>query len=55
VSGEWLLNHQGQLIKRPFRLEGVQTQDGYDEMVKVLASVWSQEAASIAQEIKRLP
>ena len=37
VSGEWLLNHQGQLIKRPFRLEGVQTQDGYDEMVKVLA------------------
>ena len=25
------------------------------EMVKVLASVWSQEAASIAQEIKRLP
>ena len=55
VSGEWLLNHQGQLIKRPFRLEGVQTQDGYDEMVKVLAGVWSQEAASIAQEIKRLP
>ncbi len=49
VSGEWLLNHRGQLIKRPFRLEGVQTQDGYDEMVKVLASVWSQEAASIAQ------
>ena len=39
VSGEWLLNHQGQLIKRPFRLEGVQTQDGYDEMVKVLAGV----------------
>ena len=32
VSGEWLLNHQGQLIKRPFRLEGVQTQDGYDEI-----------------------
>lgn len=55
VSGEWLLNHRGQLIKRPFRLEGVQTQDGYDEMVKVLAGVWSQEAASIAQEIKRLP
>ena len=27
----------------------------YDEMVKVLAGVWSQEAASIAQEIKRLP
>ena len=30
----------------------MQTQDGYDEMVKVLASVWSQEAASIAQRDK---
>lgn len=55
VSGEWLLNHQGQLIKRPFHLEATQLQDGYDEMVKVLATAWSQEAASIAQEIKRLP
>ena len=55
VSGEWLLNPQGQLIKRPFRPEGVQTQARYEEMVKVLAGVWSQEAASIAQEIKRLP
>lgn len=55
VSGEWLLNHQGQLIKRPFHLEATQQQDGYDEMVKVLATAWSQEAASIAQEIKRLP
>ncbi|MGQ7095511.1 hypothetical protein ACUOBA_44450, partial [Escherichia coli] len=33
----------------------LRTQVGYDEMVKVLAGVWSQEAASIAQEIKRLP
>ncbi len=48
VSGEWLLNHQLQLIKRPF-LEGVQTQDGYDEMVKVLAGVWSQ-ASRIADK-----
>ena len=55
VSGEWLLNHQGRLIKRPFHIEAVQTQDGYDEMVKVLATVWSQEAAAIAQELKRIP
>lgn len=55
VSGEWLLNHQGQLIKRPFHIEAVQTQDGYDEMVKVLASAWSQEAAAIAQTLNRLP
>ena len=55
VSGEWLLNHQGQLIKRPFHIEAVQTRDGYEEMVKVLASAWSQEATAIAQELKRLP
>ena len=55
VSGEWLLNHQGQLIKRPFHLELKQQKDGYDEMVKVLAQGWTQESASIAREISRLP
>jgi uncharacterized lipoprotein YmbA len=55
VSGEWLLNHQGQLIKRPFHLELKQQKDGYDEMVKVLAQGWAQESASIASEISRLP
>ncbi|MDI5434745.1 hypothetical protein MJM45_28505, partial [Salmonella enterica subsp. enterica serovar Kentucky] len=33
VSGEWLLNHNGQLIKRPFHIEASQQKDGYDEMV----------------------
>ncbi|MRS13684.1 membrane integrity-associated transporter subunit PqiC [Enterobacteriaceae bacterium RIT691] len=55
VSGEWLLNHQGQLIKRPFHIEVKQQQDGYDAMVKVLAQAWAQEAASIAQSLNRLP
>ncbi|MEJ5072295.1 membrane integrity-associated transporter subunit PqiC [Enterobacter ludwigii] len=55
VSGEWLLNHQGQLIKRPFHIEVKQQQDGYDEMVKMLAQAWSQEASAIAQSINRLP
>ncbi|MGK9172735.1 membrane integrity-associated transporter subunit PqiC [Yokenella regensburgei] len=55
VSGEWLLNHQGQLTKRPFHVELKQQQDGYDEMVKMLAQAWQQEAASIAGELKRLP
>lgn len=55
ISGEWLLNHQGQLIKRPFYLELKQQQDGYDEMVKMLAQGWVQESASIAKEISRLP
>ena len=55
ISGEWLLNHKGQLIKRPFHLELKQQKDGYDEMVKVLAQGWAQESASIAREISRLP
>ena len=55
VSGEWLLNHQGQLTKRPFHIEMAQQQDGYDSMVKILAQAWSQEAASIAQTINRQP
>lgn len=55
VSGEWLLNHQGQLIKRPFHVELAQQQDGYDAMVKLLAQAWSQEAASIAQTLNRQP
>jgi uncharacterized lipoprotein YmbA len=46
---------QGQLIKRPFHLELKQQKDGYDDMVKMLAQGWQQEAASIANELKRLP
>ncbi|MFV0262411.1 MAG: membrane integrity-associated transporter subunit PqiC [Kluyvera sp.] len=53
VSGEWLLNHQGQLTKRPFHIELAQQQDGYDAMVKTLAQAWSQEAASIARTVNR--
>ncbi len=55
ISGEWLLNHQGKLTKRPFHLELKQQKDGYDEMVKVLAQGWAQESARIAAEISRLP
>ncbi|MFO5700040.1 ABC-type transport auxiliary lipoprotein family protein, partial [Klebsiella pneumoniae] len=55
VSGEWLLKHQGQLIKRPFNIVLRQEQDGYDAMVKTLAQAWSQEAAAIASELNRLP
>lgn len=55
VSGEWLLNHQGQLIKRPFHIELKQKQDGYDAMVKELSQAWAQEATSIAQSVTRLP
>ena len=43
VSGEWLLNHQGQLIKRPFRLEGV---DVYKRQVAYLSGVGRTQPAS---------
>ncbi|WP_312229078.1 membrane integrity-associated transporter subunit PqiC [Pseudescherichia sp.] len=55
VSGEWLLNHQGTLIKRPFYVEMTQPQDGYDAMVKVLGEAWAQQASNMAREINRLP
>ncbi|WP_313448052.1 membrane integrity-associated transporter subunit PqiC [Pseudescherichia sp.] len=55
VSGEWLLNHQGTLIKRPFHVEMTQPQDGYDAMVKVLGEAWAQQASNMAREINRLP
>jgi uncharacterized lipoprotein YmbA len=54
VSGEWLLKHQGQLIKRPFHVELKQEADGYDAMVKTLAQAWQQEAKGIAGELTRL-
>ncbi|EQA4281386.1 membrane integrity-associated transporter subunit PqiC [Cronobacter dublinensis] len=55
VSGEWLLKHKGQLIKRPFYTELKQQQDGYDAMVKTLAQAWEQQAKGIADELARQP
>lgn len=48
VSGEWLLQRQGEIVKRPFHIELKQQDDGYDTMVKTLAQGWQQEAKSIA-------
>ncbi|NUU65292.1 membrane integrity-associated transporter subunit PqiC [Enterobacteriaceae bacterium BIT-l23] len=55
VSGEWLLNHQGRMIKRPFFVELKQQEDGYDAMVKSLAQGWQQATQGIAGELTRLP
>ncbi len=41
VSGEWLLNRQGRLIRQPFHIELKQEQDGYDALVKALAQAWT--------------
>ncbi|MFS2224934.1 membrane integrity-associated transporter subunit PqiC [Pantoea sp. B65] len=54
VSGEWLLQHNNQLIKRPFQLALAQNEDGYDALVRTLAKGWQQEAQQIANEISRL-
>lgn len=56
VSGEWLLKHQGQLIKRPFNI--VLRQE-----TRMVMTRWSrprrrrgaEEAAAIASELNRLP
>ncbi|ELY4572739.1 membrane integrity-associated transporter subunit PqiC [Cronobacter turicensis] len=55
VSGEWLLKHKGQLIKRLFHTELKQQEDGYDAMVKTLAQAWQQQAKTIADEVARQP
>ncbi|MBP1128979.1 putative lipoprotein YmbA [Serratia sp. PL17] len=53
IRGEWVLNHQGQLTKRPFNLELKQGEDGYDALVRTLAQGWQQEAQDIAAQAGR--
>jgi hypothetical protein len=53
IRGEWVLNHQGNLIKRPFNLELQQGEDGYDALVRTLAQGWQQEAQDIAAQASR--
>lgn len=52
ISGEWVLEHQGQIIKRAFALTLPQTEDGYDALVRTLAEGWQQEASQIANVIR---
>lgn len=51
ISGDWILEHQGQIIKRSFSLTLPQNKDGYDALVKTLAAGWQQEARVIANSI----
>jgi uncharacterized lipoprotein YmbA len=51
IRGEWVLNRQGRLIKRPFSLELKQGEDGYDALVRTLAQGWQQEAQVIAAQM----
>ncbi|MGA7510226.1 MAG: membrane integrity-associated transporter subunit PqiC [Erwinia billingiae] len=52
ISGDWVLEHQGQIIKRSFALTLPQTEDGYDALVRTLAKGWQQEAGEIANAIR---
>ncbi|WP_353613905.1 membrane integrity-associated transporter subunit PqiC [Mangrovibacter phragmitis] len=52
VSGEWLLNQKGEYTRRPFSVTLPQQGDGYDAMVKGLATAWQQEARSIAAQLQ---
>ncbi|MBK0095185.1 membrane integrity-associated transporter subunit PqiC [Erwinia sp. S63] len=51
VSGEWLLQHQGRLIKHGFNLTLPQNEDGYDALVRTLAIGWQQTAQQIAKSV----
>lgn len=52
ISGDWVLERQGHIIKRSFALAIPQAEDGYDALVKALAEGWQQEARQIADAIR---
>ncbi|MGI8464773.1 membrane integrity-associated transporter subunit PqiC [Pectobacterium punjabense] len=54
VRGEWMLTHQGKVLKRPFSVVLPQTEDGYDALVRTLAQGWQQVSQSIAQQTGEL-
>ncbi|CAO97154.1 membrane integrity-associated transporter subunit PqiC [Erwinia tasmaniensis] len=48
VSGEWVLEHNGELFKQPFVIALPQKDDGYDALVRTLAAGWQQVADQVA-------
>lgn len=52
ISGTWTLTRDGQVTQHNFDIELKQQQDGYDALVRTLASGWQQEASSIASQIR---
>lgn len=54
ISGDWLLEHQGRLIKRSFALTLPQPEDGYAALVRTLAKGWQQEAGDIASVVRAI-
>lgn len=54
ISGEWVLQHEGQLRKRSFMLTLPQKEDGYDSLIRTLAQGWQQISTQIANAIIQL-
>nr|WP_024967647.1 membrane integrity-associated transporter subunit PqiC [Pantoea sp. IMH] len=52
IAGDWVLEHDGKIIKRPFSLTLPQNEDGYGALVRTLAKGWQQEAGNMAQIIR---
>ncbi|MGA9607400.1 MAG: membrane integrity-associated transporter subunit PqiC [Rouxiella badensis] len=52
ISGTWTLTRDGQVSQHNFNIELKQNQDGYDALVRTLATGWEQEANSIALQIR---
>lgn len=48
VSGEWVLQHNGHVVKQGFDVALPQNEDGYDALVRTLAIGWQQTAQQIA-------
>lgn len=53
VSGEWILEHNGKLLKQPFMMTLPQKEDGYDALVRTLAAGWQQVSVQVANAIIR--
>lgn len=51
VSGEWILQHNGHVVKQGFDVALPQNEDGYDALVRTLAIGWQQTAQNIANAV----
>ncbi|MEK9497652.1 membrane integrity-associated transporter subunit PqiC [Photorhabdus sp. P32] len=51
LQGYWTLTCEGSVVKQPFNIELKQEEDGYDDLVRTLATGWSQLAQTIANQL----
>lgn len=51
VSGKWLIEQGAKIVTKPFEYQVEQTEDGYDELVRILAKTWQDEIRQLAESI----